>query len=165
MTATIPQLVSLLNQAGSNVIYHREQGGTPCPCRTPEGFRDPSWHIANPLAPVCNEEGFLNVVVTEFTVKAAVQPVATTRGLGRAAERVESLFGEVQEDDHLGIFPVVWDGNTLDFANWSTAGEDYITYDGRRFMAISSDKLPDIDGDPNHHFEVGLRLVKTGRPA
>jgi hypothetical protein len=163
MTATIPQLVSLLNTAGSDVTYHRESGGTPCPCRTPEGFRDPEWHASHPLEPVCNEEGFLGVTIVEIAVKAAVQP-AVSRGVTRVAERVDALLGEVQQDDHIGIFPVHWGGQALDFSTWGDAGDDYVIYDGRRYIAVSADKLPDIDGDPDHHWEVGLRLVKLGRP-
>lgn len=164
VTATIPQLVSLLTSVGSDVIFHRESGGDPCPCRTPEGFRDPDWHVDNPLAPVCNEDGYLNVDVVEFVTKASIQPVAATRGVVRRAERASDLLGEIEIDDHIGIFPVVWGAHTLNFTDWDASGSDYIIYDGRRFLAVSSDKLPDIDGDPDHHFEVGLRLIKTGRP-
>lgn len=164
MTATIPQLVNLLNTAGSDVLFHREEGGTACPCLTPEGFRDPAWHLAHPSDPVCNELGMLNPTVTNLSVKAAVQP-AFSRSFSRAAERIDSLLGDVQQDDHIGIFPVVWNGIALNFDNWSEGGEDYILYDNRRFVVVSVDKIPDIDGDPDHHFEVGLRLVKTARPS
>ena len=158
MTVTVETFQSLLLTMGSDVTYHREEGGVFCPCRTPEGFRDPAWHKAHPLEPVCNEQGVLAPDITEFGVKASVQPVrGSTR---RVAERAIELFGEVEQDDHLGIFPVEWQGNTLDFAKWSDAGEDYIVYDGRRFVVVAADKLPDVDGDPNHHWEVGLRLLK-----
>jgi hypothetical protein len=70
----------------------------------------------------------------------------------------------VQSDDKLGVFPCEWYGSTLDFDNWSDAGEDFVVYDDRRFMVVAADKLPDIDGNPNHHYEVGLRLMKTERP-
>lgn len=161
MTATIDKFKEILNRMGSDVLCHREDAVNPCPCRTPEGFRDPAWHRANPAAPVCNEQGFLAVAV-EFTVKASVQPFRQ-RG-DRHAQRVDSLLGEVQQDDRIGIFPVEWDGNTLDFSVWSDSGEDFIMYDGRRYLVVGADKVPDIDGDPNHHWEVGLRLVKTARP-
>lgn len=103
------------------------------------------------------------MTVTTFAVKAAVQP-AQSRSFTRSAERVDALLGDVEKDDHIGIFPVVWEGNTLDFTDWGDAGEDYIVYDARRFVVVASDKVPDIDGNPNHHWEVGLRLVKFGRP-
>jgi hypothetical protein len=160
---TIPQLNSLLVTAGSDVVYHREEGGTDCPCLTYEGFRDPAWHLANPGAPVCNEQGKLGSIVTHITVKAAVQPaLAGTRRV--TSRRVEALLGDVQHDDHLGIFPVTWGSATLRFDDWSEDGEDYILYDNRRFIPVGSDKVPDIDGDPNHHWEVGLRWVKNARP-
>lgn len=164
MTATIPALLALLTAHGSDCIYHREHDGAPCPCRTPEGNRDPAWHIANPAAPVCNEIGYLPVV-EEFSVKAAVQAVSAG-GIrrSRASERIEGLFpGEVQSDDHIGIFPVVWEGHTLDFTDFSDTGEDYILYDNRRLIVVSQDKLPDIDGDPNHHWELGMRLTRPDR--
>lgn len=149
---------------GSDVTYHREEGLTPCPCRTPEGFRDPSWHVANPAAPVCNEEGFLPTTVTTITVKAVVQP-ATIGQRGRAAERVNALLGDVQRDDHFGIFPCEWGGKTLDLSAFVDMESNFIVYDNRRFLVVAADKIPDVDGDPNHHWEVGLRLVKTARPS
>jgi len=148
---------------GSDVVYHREEPGTVCPCRTPEGFRDPAWHKAHPLDPVCNEEGILPGTVTNTVVKASVQP-ATIGLRGRAAERANALLGEVQRDDHFGIFPVKWGATTLDFSAFSDSGDDFIVYDSRRFLVVASDKIPDIDGDPNGHWEVGLRLIKTARP-
>jgi hypothetical protein len=163
MTATVPQMLATLEQMGSDVTYHREGGGTPCPCRSPEGFRDPAWHRAHPLEPVCNEEGFLALDVIEFTVKAAVQP-ATPQRFTRPNQRADALLGDVQRDDKLGIFPVEWNGNVLDFTEWSDAGEDFILYDNHRYIVIAADKVPDVDGDPNHHWEVGLRLIKSGRP-
>lgn len=164
MSRTAPQLVSMLTTMGSDVTYHRESGGVECPCRTPEGFRDPQWHKDNPLPPVCNEEGMLPGVVTNALVKASVQP-ATIGLRGRAAERANALLGDVQRDDHFGIFPVTWGGTTLDFEGFGDAGDDYILYDGRRFLVVSSDKIPDIDGDPNGHWEVGLRRVGAARPS
>lgn len=163
MSATIPQFEALLTSMGSDVTYHKEEGGVPCPCRTPEGFRDPAWHLANPLEPVCNEEGILPEVVTDVIVKASVQP-ATIGQRGRAAERANALLGDVQRDDHFGIFPVTWGGVTLDFSDFSDSGDDFIVYDSRRFLVVACDKIPDVDGDPNHHWEVGLRLVKNTRP-
>ena len=295
MTATIPQLVELLNTMGSDVMYHREEPGSPCPCLTPEGFRDPAWHrthvqgdsIYTPLPvslqaavdnafantqqpdgidvaiffawvvdqyttlvvntygrgftdyteamqslvdagvstaqtdwgllgsskvdgagrqwffstipgvaldnypdmtttshtaatgdfnmqsigvaktqymtnPMCNEEGIIPFVTTA-PVKASIQP-ATLGQRGRAAERANQLLGEIQRDDHFGIFPVTWGGVTLDFSAFSDSGDDFIVYDGRRFLVVAADKIPDIDGDPNHHWEVGLRLIKSKRP-
>lgn len=161
MTATIPQLVNMLTQMGSNVTFHREDGGSACPCRTDEGFRDPAFHRAYPGYPICNEQGFL-AIITEFTVKASVQPA--NWGYRRANQRVNDIFGEIQKDDKLGIFPCNWSGHVVDFRNWSDAGEDYILYDGQRYICVAADKVPDIDGDPAHHWEVGLRLLKSDRP-
>jgi hypothetical protein len=162
VTATIPEFHRMLEMMGSDVTFHREEGGVPCPCRTPEGFRDPAWHRANPTEPVCNEQGFINIVVTEAIVKAAVQPA--TGGQRRLVnERADVLLGDVQRDDRIGIFPVEWNGTTLDFDDWSEAGEDYILHDGKRYISVAADKVPDVDGDPNHHWEVGLRLVRTAR--
>jgi len=161
MTAAKDQFLSALAKYGSDVVFHREEGGTPCPCRTPEGYRDPAWHAANPSAPVCNEQGFL-ADVTEFTVKASIQPAFT--GLSRHAQRSNALLGEVERDDKIGIFPCEWGGNVLDFDDWSDAGEDYVVYDADRYLVVSADKLADIDGSPDHHVEAGLRRIKAGRP-
>lgn len=162
MTATVPQFIDMLANHGSYVTYHREEGGDLCPCRTPEGFRDPAWHRANPTQPVCNEQGYLAATITEHEIKAAIQPAI--RGQSRSAQRSNDLLGDVQRDDKLGIFPCEWDSFPLDFDSWSEAGEDYILYDDKRYMVVSADKLPDTDGDPNHHWECGLRLVKSMRP-
>jgi len=39
--STVAEFLALLSSNGSDAIYHRDDGATPCPCRTPEGFRDP----------------------------------------------------------------------------------------------------------------------------
>lgn len=136
----------------------------PCPCRTPEGFRDPIWHLQNPGAPECNSSGMLPQPGTtiEITVKAFVQPIQSTRATRLESEqRIIQLFGEVQADDHLGIFPIVWAGQTLQFHNWGSAGEDWVVYDGRRYTVVNANKIPDPGGDPAGHWEVGLRLVSS----
>lgn len=164
MTATIAKFIAMLSAHGSDVVYHREHGGVVCPCRTYEGNRDPQWHIDHPSEPVCNELGMLPVV-TQFTVKAAVQPISAG-GIRRSRpdELVNRLFpAEVQQDDHIGVFPVTWGGNQLEFDLFTDTGESYIIYDGRRFTVVAHDKLPDVDGDPNHHWEIGLRLVDPAR--
>lgn len=164
MESTLDTFLDIITQMGSDVIYHREGVGTNCPCRSAEGFRDPTWHHENPDAPVCNEQGFLAAPVTEFQVKASIQPALPQRGLNRAAQRVNDLLGSVEQDDHVGIFPCVWAGQSLNFRDWSEAGEDFILHDGRRFIVVAADKLPDIDGNPNHHWECGLRLMGGERP-
>jgi hypothetical protein len=165
VTATLATFLALMEAHGSDVTYHRESGGTPCPCRTREGNRDPKWHKDHPLAPVCNELGMLPVI-TAFTFKGAVQPVsAGGMRRSRTSELVERLFpaGEIRTDDHIGIFPTVWNSNQLDFDLFTDTGESYLIYDGRRFIVVAADKLPDIDGDPDHHWECGLRLVSPVR--
>jgi len=159
MNSTKPMLVRMLNSMGSDVTFHREDDGTPCPCRTPEGFRDPAWHKAHPTEPVCNEQGFLTTPV-EIVVKAAIQPVRIGPALSRLNQVADKLLGDVQIDDKLGVFPCVWDGFRLDFEGWSEAGEDFILYDGNRYTAVAYDKLPDVNGDPDHHWGVGLRLLR-----
>lgn len=301
---TVGSFVALVTQHGSSVLFHRADSLIPCPCRTPEGFRDPEWHEAhtytfvgtdtpppepneiynggdmiaaidyaegasatpftnhqlnaqvfqndplgsraylelgqltqsNPLLPdytnaeqiawltatfptidpswwvkvyvatdsgfnhtywlidpfyavqqvsvglvipptpiqphavplveppMCNEEGMLpdpgNTV--EITVKAFVQPIQSTRATRLSAEYAAQMFGEVQSDDHLGIFAESWGGVELNFNNWSQAGEDYIEYAGRRFLVVNANLIPDpADGNPRHHWEVALRLIGT----
>lgn len=170
MVVTVNRFLALVEQRGSPVVFHRESGGEDCPCRTPEGFRDPVWHVENPTAPICNELGILNSLITEHSMKAFVQPATGgMRGRQRVAERIEQMFqnlGEFDADDQFAIFPVTApDGSTLDFDAWGVGGEDYIEYDGRRFVVVAVDKLADIDGDPNHHWELGLRLISAARPA
>lgn len=272
---SVVEFQAALRKMGSDIVYHREQGGIECPCRAPEGYRDPSWHVrwqralvlaeqvdvgtaqfdgttgvtyyvfasdgyftdvpvvtvvpahgksvklvlasevfsgrtvtigrqtydsiaqsadntepiylvgtftvgslpfeiddvwslslAGQTLPVgtpatCNEQGFLADVV-EFVIKGSIQPAQT--GYLRVSQRSNALLGEVLVGDKLGILPCVWDGNPLDLDRWSDAGEDYLLYDGRRYMVVSFDKLPDVDGSPNHHYECGLRLLSGARP-
>jgi hypothetical protein len=93
-------------------------------------------------------------------VKAFVQPAMGGRFSRISDEYLARLFGEVQVNDHIGIFPVVWSNTRLAFEHWSQAGEDYIEYHGQRFVVVNSSLVPDpSDGNPEHHWELGLRLV------
>jgi len=94
----------LVEVKGSDAIFHREEWTVPCPCRTPEGFRDPQWHLDHPLDPVCNEEGMLSGNTTHVLTKAFVQPIQSTRATRLSTEFYQQMWGEVQADDHLGIF-------------------------------------------------------------
>ena len=161
--STTGRFAEALTNVGSDITYHREEGGTACPCLTPEGFRDPSWHLQNEAEPVCNEQGYLATTVTEFTFKGSIQPALT--GYSRSSQRANDLLGDVQRDDRIGIFPAEWDGNQLDFSDWSEAGDDYLEYDGLRYIVVACDWLPDVDGSPRHHAELGLRLLTAARPS
>lgn len=161
--STIPQMTTLFQTNGSDAFFHRADSTIPCPCRTPEGFRDPFWHLAAPPGtPVCNAEGMLPdpAHTVALMVKAFVQPIQSTRATRLQTEYLEQMFGGIEADDHLGIFPVVWGGQVLDFRNWSQSGEDYIEYDGQRFFVVNANKIPDPgSGSPDHHWEVGIRLI------
>jgi hypothetical protein len=113
--------------------------------------------------PMCNEQGLIPTVLVSLPVKAFIQPVQAGAVRRLTAEYAQQLFGEVEMDDHLGIFPLSWNGVDLDFFSWSMGGEDYVRYDGRRYIVVSGNKIPDPSGGGPHHWEVGLRLVKTER--
>lgn len=161
----VAKFLRLLLRDGSAATYHREAGAVVCPCRTSLGYRDLKWHKDNPGAPVCNEQGFVTVNVTQVGVRAFVQPVQAGAVRRLTTEYVQQLFGEVQTDDHLGIFPLSWGGVPLNFYDWSQAGEDFVLYDQRRYVVVSANKIPDPSGGGLHHWEVGLRLVKLARPS
>lgn len=155
----VGEVAGLLAVSGSDVIYHRDDSSAPCPCRTPEGYRNPAWHVANPNEVVCNAAGFLPGAV-EQSVKAFVQPIQSTRATRLSSEQVVAMFGELEKDDHLAIFPCTWNGTTLNFDDWSTSGEDWIIYRGKKFTVVNANLIPDpSDGNPFHHWELGLRLV------
>lgn len=162
--ANVSEYLALLAESGSDAIYHRQDDTpTPCPCRTPEGFRDPEWHLLNPGEPLCDANGMLPGLgdVTKI-VKGFVQPIQSTRATRLSAEYIAQLFGEVKADDHLGIFPIEWGGTRLNFYDWGQSGEDWIEYAGRRFIAVNANMIADpADGNPEHHWEVGLRLMRT----
>jgi hypothetical protein len=160
--STIPAFIALLNQHGSDVHFHRSDSMIPCPCRTPEGYRDMSWHIMNPEAPMCDENGMLSDpnALSDLIVKAFCQPIQSTRATRLNSEVIAAMFGDIQADDHLGIFPVEWQGTTLNFRQWGMSGEDYVEYANQRFTIVNSNLIPDPDdGNPWHHWETGLRLI------
>lgn len=156
-------MVQALTAIGTDVTFHRESGGTDCPCRTPEGFRDPAWHHIHPDEPECNEQGVLDATIQDFIVKASVQG-ALTRYFRMAQRPDDREIGWIEKDDKLAVFPVTWGGHTLDFRRWSDGGEDYIVYDGERYTCVVADKMPNVNGSVDGHWEVGLRLIKPGRP-
>ena len=159
----VQQFLDIVAAHGSEVIFHRDDSMVPCPCRTPEGFRDPEWHVENPGEPFCNRAGMLTQPgsTTEILVKGFVQPIQSTRATRLSDEVIETIFGEIQQDDHLAILPVAWGGTYLNLYDWGSAVEDWIGYNGRRFQVINANLIPDpSDGNPEHHWEAGLRLVR-----
>lgn len=164
--STVASFLTLVTTHGSSVVFHRDDSTTLCPCLTPEGARDPEWHVAHPLEPVCNEAGRLPnpSEITEVTVKAFVQPIQSTRATRLQTEFIDRMFGEIRADDHVGIFPVMWLGKRLEFQEWSQRGEDYILYPStgprsRKFMCVNANMIPDPADGEEHHWEVGLRLI------
>ena len=70
------------------------------------------------------------------------------------------MFGEIEADDHIGIFPCSWGGQNLDFRDWSQHGNEWLEYENNKFFVVNSNLLPDpADGNPFHHWECGLRLM------
>jgi hypothetical protein len=164
--STVPRWLALVREHGSDVGFHRDGSEIPCPCLTPEGSRDLEWHLIHqldvPAPPMCNAAGMIPDVTTtqDYIVKAFVQPVQSGAVRRLTGEQLDVIFGEVESDDHLGLFPVEWDGHRLEFTEWSSSTKDYITYHGRRFTVVSVNLIPDpADGNPEHHWEVGLRLI------
>jgi hypothetical protein len=160
--STVPAFISLLQAHGSDVEYSRVDSFTLCPCRTPEGFRDPLWHDMNPGEAVCNEAGMLSSSndTVNLPVKAFVQPIQSTRATRLQTEYFVQMFGEVQTDDHLGIFPCDWEGWELNFFDWPQVGTSFILYQNRKFIVVNANLIPDPDdGNPKHHWELGLRLM------
>lgn len=154
--------------AGWNA-YRSDDGG---PFKSVGFFNSDNFHDQVPIPNIstdvlveprlCNEEGLIPVAPVDTYVKAFVQPIQSTRATRLNIEIVTQMFGEVQADDHLGIFPIQWGGFTLDFQNWSQSGDEYVFYDGQYFLVINSNKIADpANGNPNHHWEVGLRLIST----
>jgi len=98
----------------------------------------------------------------DVIVKGFVQPIQSTRATRLQDERILTMFGEFQLDDHLAILPCEWSGVTLDLYDWGDATEDWIEYNGRRFQVVNANLIPDpSDGNPKHHWEAGLRLIRT----
>lgn len=163
MTAT-SDFISLLSLHAQSVRYHRQESVIPCPCLTPEGYRDPEWHEANPTAPVCDENGMLPdpSSTADLMVKAFIQPSQSTRATRMAPEYLATMFGEFQEGDSIGIFPESWQGTLLNFYDWGQSGEDWLLYNGRYFTVVAGNLFPAPDtGAARHHWEIGMRLTAT----
>lgn len=152
----------LCQSNGSTVGYHRDQSMAECPCLTPEGFRDPIWHLQHPEEPECNSAGMLSDPTTSVNIslKGFFQPIQSGAVRRLTSEDIIQMFGDVQADDHLAILPCTWAGTVLDFYEWGQAGDDWLVYNGRKFTVVSTNLIPDpSDGNPRHHWELGCRLV------
>ena len=98
----------------------------------------------------------------DVIVKAFVQPIQSTRATRLSTEYLQEVFGTIEADDHLGIFPVVWAGQRLEFQNWSQSGDDFIEYERQRYFVINANMIPDPgDGNPEHHWELGMRVIRS----
>lgn len=274
--AKVNEFLDLADAHGSTVKYFRADSMIPCPCRTPEGFRDPAWHkviedlavppgpvVVNdngigtitgtvryatayryvipegtfhklrsetmglvlvarqtqviipefhvatvsatgvthlvlfrsinngvwnqigiwtdltlpvidnnptgfvnatliPTPPICNEAAMLPdpAATQNVMVKAFVQPIQSTRATRLNNEILLQMFGDIESDDHLGIFPYQWGGTVLNFYDWGGSGEDFIEYRNRKYTVVNANLIPDPeDGDVPNHWEVGLRLI------
>lgn len=166
--STVGQFLNLCQQHGSDVLYHRSDSTVFCPCRTPEGFRDPIWHLRHPTDPLCNESGMLTdpSVSTEIIVKGFIQPIQPGAVRRMTNEALLEMFGELQADDHVGILPVQWQEAILNFYDWGRSGEDFLQYNSRTFQVVATNLIPDpSDGNPYHHWELGLRLASDSLAA
>lgn len=141
---------------GSMVTVHVEQNASVCPCRTPEGFRDPIWHKTNPLAPQCNAEAYIQSAI-EYNLMALVMP-ASSRG---SINYLTQLFGEIKTNDHVGVFPVLINGEVnVDYSQWDRSGSNYILYNGLKFFVAGWNLLPNpYNTKVMDHWELGLRLM------
>lgn len=123
----------------------------------PVGYVNPIGAIPE----ICNEQGLLAYGQSaDPVVKAFIHPAQSTRMTRLADEYLQQIFGEIQSDDHVGVFPCQWKGNTLNFRDWSQSGSEYVIYDERKFTVVNANLIPDpSDGNPYHHWEVALRLI------
>lgn len=116
---------------------------------------------------MCNPAGMIPAdnPLAEFQAKGFIQPVQSGAVRKLTTEALTQLFGEIQTDDHLGILPVFWNHHHLNFSSWGESLEDWIVYldpvnGDRKFTVVSANLIPDpADGNPSHHWEVGLRLI------
>jgi hypothetical protein len=148
---------TLIERRGAPVLLHTEGDLVPCPCRTPEGYRDPVWHKAHPDEPICNEEGFLDDPI-ELNVKGFVQPAF----YGGRNVPITQTFGEIRNDDHIVMFPMQTpSGVELDFTTWTDTGADYILFNDLKLIVIGWSKIPDPhDASKFHHWELLLRRIE-----
>lgn len=116
--------------------------------------------INNP--PICNAAGMIPTpgFVANYLTRAFVQPVQAGAVRRLTSEQLQAMFGEIESDDHVAFFPVNWGGQLLNFYDWGQSTEDYIEYNGRRYTVVAVNLIPDpADGNPWHHWEIGLRLT------
>lgn len=110
----------------------------------------------------CNDDAMIPIV-DERRVKGFVQPAfISTRS--RSDQILLEAFGEMQADDHIGVFPLTYDEYALDFSDWSDAGSDWLEWNGLRFIAVTANLLPAPDNaNVNHHWEVALRRINQDK--
>lgn len=168
---SIQSFISLTERKGSNALFHRDYSSIPCPCRTPEGYRDPAWHLANPDFPVCNMGGFLPAndnEIVNIAIKGFIQPLlGQGRRIQQTVGQFEEMLGNIEVSDHYCMFPVTWGGSLLDFSNWSRTGDEYIEYIGQyfthRFIITGATLIPDpATGEMGHHWECLAKIQENG---
>lgn len=124
-------------------------GGTVVPL--PSTNAESIWHDAS----LTIQHGILQ----DHVVKAFVQP-AFFGTRSRSTQFILNAFGELEADDHIGIFPLESNGFEVDFSDWSDSGSDWIDFNGMRFVAITWNRVPAPDNSSvNHHWEVALRRI------
>jgi hypothetical protein len=73
---------------------------------------------------------------------------------------LQNAFGQFQQDDHIGMFPMDWNGNAVVFDDWSQAGDEWVEYNAYRFMVVGWTRIPDpANAALFHHWEVALRRI------
>lgn len=103
-------------------------------------------------------------ILEDRDIKGFVQPAfISTRS--RSNQLLMESFGEIQADDHIGIFPIMYNNFEIDFSDWSNSGTDWIEFNGMRFIAVAWNQLPAPDNTSvNHHWEIALRRVNEDEP-
>jgi hypothetical protein len=145
---------------GIPVKVHIENDIRPCPCVTPEGFRDPLWHLANPDAPECNNAGYITGG-TDYIVNGFILPAASRGQINYITE----MFGEIRTGDRIGVLPVSAGNYTFDFSTWDSAGENFIYAQGNQYQVVGYTLIPSPDNtNIPHHWELALRLQNPVRP-
>jgi hypothetical protein len=118
---------------GQSAILYKSSNGERCPCFNEEtGYGDPEYHRMNPLAPPCNDDGYINALQNPSELRAFIFPASDITRNGME-EVVLATIGQVRNDDYVYI-------GKSDIDIFHLGDSDYLEFDEQRWRIKNPDK-------------------------
>lgn len=128
-----------INRYGQSATLHTSNLGTRCPCfDASTGYGDLHWHIKNPTAPECDEEGYIGSSNMDIPLKAFILPASDVSSKG-VEELILSSIGQIRQDEYVYI-------GKSDTDIFNLKETDYLTYNNQKWKIKNPDvyKIGDI---------------------